>query len=137
VVKVFADTSYWIAILNPKDGLHDKARVVSRSFESSTFVTTDMVLLELLNYFAAKGSALRVVASQLVTQLRSNPGVIVVPQTEDLFLQSLAAYSGVPDKSWGLTDCASFVVMKEQGIAMALTYDKHFEQAGFAALLRR
>ena len=40
------------------------------------------------------------------------------------------------DKSWSLTDCISFVVMGEHGITDALTGDRHFEQAGFRALLR-
>ena len=35
-----------------------------------------------------------------------------------------------------LTDCISFVLMSEEGIAEALTGDHHFEQAGFTALLR-
>ena len=41
-----------------------------------------------------------------------------------------------PDKEWPLTDCVSFVVMKERGITEALTGDRHFEQAGFVALLK-
>jgi hypothetical protein len=39
------------------------------------------------------------------------------------------------DKAWGLTDCISFVVMREREIPEALTADEHFEQAGFVALL--
>jgi predicted nucleic acid-binding protein len=35
-----------------------------------------------------------------------------------------------------LTDCLSFVVMQDEGITQALTGDKHFEQAGFTALLK-
>jgi predicted nucleic acid-binding protein len=41
-----------------------------------------------------------------------------------------------PDKSWSLTDCISFVVMADRGLTEALTGDRHFEQAGFRALLR-
>ena len=41
-----------------------------------------------------------------------------------------------PDKDWSLTDCISFVVMEEHGITDALTGDHHFEQAGFRALLK-
>ena len=34
-----------------------------------------------------------------------------------------------------LTDCISFVVMKQYDLHEALTADHHFEQAGFRALL--
>jgi uncharacterized protein len=39
------------------------------------------------------------------------------------------------DKTWGLVDCASFVVMSERGVMEAFTTDRHFDQAGFACLL--
>jgi predicted nucleic acid-binding protein len=45
-------------------------------------------------------------------------------------------YQTRPDKSWSLTDCSSFLIMESEGIEAALTYDRHFEQAGFQALLR-
>lgn len=35
-----------------------------------------------------------------------------------------------------VVDCISFVVMEEEGITDALTGDRHFEQAGFIALLK-
>jgi predicted nucleic acid-binding protein len=40
------------------------------------------------------------------------------------------------DKDWSLTDCLSFVSMRDEGITEVLTGDKHFEQAGFTALLK-
>ena len=39
------------------------------------------------------------------------------------------------DKKWSLTDCVSFLVMKEENIEEALSADKHFTQAGFKILL--
>jgi predicted nucleic acid-binding protein len=53
-----------------------------------------------------------------------------------LFREAVERYNQRPDKSWGLTDCASFLIMEERGISEALTHDEHFVQAGFAALLR-
>jgi hypothetical protein len=47
-----------------------------------------------------------------------------------------ALYADRPDKYWSLTDCISFVVMKDHQITEALTGDHHFEQAGFVALLK-
>jgi hypothetical protein len=39
--------------------------------------------------------------------------------------------------AWVLTELANaFVVMRDRGIAGALTGDRHFEQAGFRALLK-
>ena len=35
------------------------------------------------------------------------------------------------DKTWGLVDCLSFVVMENQQISIALAFDRHFVQAGF------
>ena len=40
------------------------------------------------------------------------------------------------DKEWSLVDCASFVVMQQQGITEALTTDHHFEQAGLVRMLK-
>ncbi len=45
-------------------------------------------------------------------------------------------FSRRADKEWSLTDCTSFVVMREEGLTDALTTDHHFEQAGFSVLLR-
>ena len=44
-------------------------------------------------------------------------------------------YRARTDKEWGLTDCISFVLMKNEGISEALTADIHFRQAGFTAIL--
>lgn len=41
-----------------------------------------------------------------------------------------------PDKDWSLTDCISFVVMHDYGLADALTTEHYFEQAGVNALLK-
>jgi predicted nucleic acid-binding protein len=41
------------------------------------------------------------------------------------------------DKSFSLTDCTSFVVMRELNIKLALTSDRHFAMAGFKILPER
>lgn len=45
-------------------------------------------------------------------------------------------YAERSDKSWSLTDCASFLIMEALAIEAALTHDQYFAQAGFQVLLR-
>jgi predicted nucleic acid-binding protein len=61
---------------------------------------------------------------------------VVVAQTTEIFAKAPKLYEDVSDKNWSLTDCASFLIMREEGLTAALTHDRHFVQAGFQALLR-
>ena len=134
--KVFADTGYWIAIVNPHDDLHNKALQVSGSLGPHLIVTSEMVLSEMAAYFSDKGSRLRQAVVDLIRSIRTNPNSRVVPQTSLQFQDALALYEQSSDKEWSLTDCSSFLIMRELKITEALAHDSHFEQAGFVALLR-
>ncbi len=134
--SVFADSGYWIAVLNPGDGLHAKATSESKKLEKARMVTTDFVLIEVLAFFAGRRASLREAAVKLVEGINSNPNVDVEPARRALFLEALEMYKKRTDKSWSLVDCSSFCVMTSRSITQALTHDKHFEQAGFVALLR-
>lgn len=133
---VFADASYWIALLHPGDSLHAQARLLSSSLGPVKLVTSEMVLTECLNDFARRGVLLRKAVVELIKQLREDPDVQVVPQSSDQFRKAIALYAAREDKGWSHTDCCSFQIMEEKTLADALTHDRHFEQAGFRALLR-
>lgn len=138
---VFADTGCWIALLNPRDGLHAMALHVERSLRPRTLCTTEMVLAELLNEMAARGAPLRSAAIAFCAALQAradqpNADVLIVPQTPELFRTACSVYRQHRDKAWSLTDCASYAGMRERGLSDALTHDRHFEQMGFVALLR-
>lgn len=134
--SVFADASYWIALLNPRDTLHERAAMASASLGQARLVTSEMVLTELLNDFGMRNAGLRRIAMQAIQPLRDDRRVAIIPQTSALFHQALGLYAAREDKAWSLTDCASFRIMEGLGITDALTHDRHFEQAGFRALLR-
>jgi predicted nucleic acid-binding protein len=134
--EVFADTGYWIALLNERDSLHSQARELSSRLSDSITVTTEMVLTELLNHTSREGSRARRLAADTVLGLIAHPKVEVVPQTSDQFQAALERYLRRLDQNWSLVDCASFIVMETRQIQEALAFDRHFEQAGFIALLR-
>ena len=133
--QVFADTSYWIALVNPRDQIHAKAVTVTQQLSPVRILTSEMVLAEVLNSFS-DARPLRHVVGGMVQRLRSSRDVIIVPQTSEQFESALRRYKQAADKSWSLTDCASFQVMEAEQIQAALTHDQHFAQAGFETLLR-
>ena len=130
---VFADTSYYVALLSRADARHVNAVDVSRTLRRSV-VVTEFVLLELGNALS-RTDARRLFVSML-RHLRSDPYVVVVPASAELFDRGCDLYARRSDKGWSLTDCISFVVMEERGLSDALTTDHHFEQAGFQVLLK-
>jgi hypothetical protein len=62
-------------------------------------------------------------------------GVEIVAVRDEHFQQGCDLYARRKDKDWSLTDCISFVIMREYGIDSALTSDEDFEQAGFKRLM--
>ena len=133
---VFADAGYFIANLDNRDPLHERARTVAAGLGLFSTVTTQMVIAEVLNYVSRGGDYLRSLAVQMVRNLEARPDVEIVPQTEAQFRAAVERYAARPDQTWSLTDCASFLVMEQRNITEALAYDRDFEQAGFTALLR-
>lgn len=134
--EVFADTGYWIALLNRNDSLNARARELSVTLQDATIVTTEMVLTELLNNASRRGSDRRRLTAEAVVTWTANTRLEVVPQTTEQFHAALELYHARPDQSWSLVDCASFIEMETRQIREALAFDRHFEQAGFTALLR-
>lgn len=133
---VFADTSYWIAFLNEDDDLYEIAIKTTEKLFPMQIVTSEMVLSELLNHVSKKGENFRNAAVNFIHQLTEDTNVEIIPQTSQLFTSAFRLYAERQDKAWSHTDCSSFCIMEELGITEALTYDKHFEQVGFVALLR-
>ncbi len=132
---VFLDTSGWIALLDSDDLFHRQAaeRLEECGAAHRRVVTTDWVLAETGNGLArlpARGQFARAIAIFL-----ASPNSRLVRVNAELFDEALALYERAADKSWGLVDCASFVVMRRDRIVDALSADHHFRQAGFHCLL--
>ncbi len=133
--KVFADALYWIALINPLDQWHEKAVEGGKSLGKVTFVTTDNILEEVLNFYCERGKHFRNIAAQNVRAILLNLNVEVVSANHENFLNGVTLYESRLDKGYSLTDCVSMNVMREQNITQILTHDDHFEQEGFTILL--
>ena len=133
MTPIFADTSYYLALANSSDQHHRAAYQYTKDF-AGTFMTTAWVLTELANFLSHPAN--RSMFLSLLRDLRDDPRVTIVPPSEEVFERGLDLYARRSDKDWSLTDCISFVVMKQFGLITALTTDHHFEQAGFTSPLK-
>lgn len=130
---LFADTSFYVALWNSSDQMHRAATEYSRA-SSARLLLTEHVLVELGDFLSRSRSRDRFTG--LARLILLDPHADVIPASRRLLEAGLDLYGNRPDKDWSLTDCISFVVMREHGLTEALTTDHHFEQAGFKALLK-
>ena len=130
--RVFADAWFYIALLDADDQGHARAAAWSRDFNGKV-ITTRWVLAEAANSLALP--ALRRAMAAFLARVESDPDVCIAADSDTLYTRGLALYAARPDKEWSLTDCISFVVMADEALSESLTGDRHFEQAGFTALL--
>jgi predicted nucleic acid-binding protein len=131
---IFVDTGYLLALIQPRDSLHERALRWAHWLKEE-LITTEYVLLETFNALSAPVD--RPKAHSLLARLRSGAAIQIFSSSQPLFEAGLELHRVRPDKAWSLTDCISFQIMGEQGISRALAHDDHFQQAGFEALLRR
>ncbi len=133
MTPTFLDTSFLLALLLTDDAHHERAIAWQKAVRGG-LLTTEYVLVELAD--ALVSEHLRVKTSPVIRALKSDPAVQIVGADTGLMDRGMELYATRTDKRWSLTDCISFVAMRDAGAVDALTSDHHFEQAGFRALLR-
>ena len=129
---VFADTVFWLALIVRQDASHARSRTWANRI-TGRITTTAGVLLETANALA--GPPCRSHAISLINHLKQRDDVEIVDLDPALLDRGWRLYCDRPDKGWSWVDCISFVVMQDHQLETALTTDRHFEQAGFRAVL--
>jgi uncharacterized protein len=132
MTDVFADAFYFIAMLNSSDRFHAEAVDLTRTL-NRRLLTTSWVLVEVADALSSCG--IRQLAHRFLQRIALDNNTTVIAADSQWFSRGLVLYGNRADKSWSLTDCISFEVMKEHRISDALTGDHHFAQAGFRVLL--
>jgi len=131
--RLFLDTAFIQALLNPRDNYHNQAKQLFPRIRTASEVwITEAIFAEVGNALSAFN---RNGAVQFIQQCYRTDNIKVVSINTELLTQALALYKSRLDKTWGLTDCISFVVMQQQNLTDAVTADRHFVQAGFHALM--
>jgi uncharacterized protein len=134
MASFFLDTSYIIALEIADDQNHIAALQHWQSLRGTVpqLITTSYVFDEIVTFFNSRNRHSKAV--EIGTQLLESPSVEVIPVDETLFFQGWKFFQKYTDKSYSLTDSISFLIMEQRQLTQALTFDKHFVQAGFVKL---
>jgi predicted nucleic acid-binding protein len=133
--SLFLDTAGWFAALSPPEAGHAQAKAayVDAVRRGVLLVTTPLVAAEmhalLLRWRGPKAGA-------FFLETVFETGAHVVSELDDaLFDAALSRWiRKFADKRISLTDAVSFEVMRRERISHALTFDRHFSDAGFEIL---
>ena len=127
----FIDTSYLLALELANDQNHVAAEQHWQSLILSLprLVTTSYIFDEVVTFFNNRGYHSKVI--QIGNSLLYSPSLQFIHVDAILFQAGWIYLQQHQDKRYSLTDCISFIVMQNLSISTALTFDKHFAQAGF------
>ena len=130
MTRAFLDTSAVLALMNPKDEQHGRARGAfdRLATQRAALLTTSLVLVEI---YALLGRRLGLAA---VRAFRSD----LAPLAETMWVDEPTFESGLDlplarkKRDLSLVDAVSFLVMRQRGIEHAFAFDSHFEEEGFS-----
>ena len=112
---IFVDTSFLLAVLNPRDTLHSRAQAWAVSIAESLLVT-EYVVWEMVNSLSLPAD--RPKAHSALQAIQTASDWEWVPASKSLFAAGMQLHRERDDKSWFLTDCISFQVMQQRNRAL-------------------
>lgn len=128
---LFIDTGPFYARYDKRDSYRSQAVPLWDTMSRKKFncLTTNFVLSELITLAVYQlGSA---AATRVAREIYNSKLIHMLSVTPELELKALDWIERFSDQKFSMTDAVSFVVMTEQKIKMAFTFDSHFEIAGF------
>ena len=121
---IFIDASFYLSLLNPKDNNHEKAIKIGQEYESEEYVTSQMVLGEVLTVGSQRfDKTLTIKFIEEVLKSRTR----VVLEKPELIKRAYDIFKKIRSKNVSWVDCYSFAIMEKLKIKKALTFDKHFK----------
>ena len=138
MTHLFADTSGWGNLVDLTQPYHTMAVTIYRTArqQGRKIVTTNYIITELVALMTSPLRIARPAIIAFIESLKASPCVEIIHVNMNLDEQAWQLFKSRQDKEWSLTDCVSFMLMKQRSIMESLTTDYHFEQAEFIRLLK-
>ena len=129
-MKLFVDTSAFIALVDATDRNHRPARKCYLEIIESgnRLVSSNFVICETLNYLRTRISY-RVSIEFRESVYKSNI-LEVIPISSEIEEAAYKIFKKYKDKDFSFTDCTSFSLMEREKIKKVFSFDHHFVQYG-------
>jgi hypothetical protein len=129
-MRLFVDTSAWLALNDKNDQYHNKAIKKSSEIRKHKIglLTSEYIIDEsitLIRYRVSHNAAVIFGDSLLSSSI-----VTIVDVTNEDRLKAWEIFKKYEDKDLSFTDCTSFVLMKNLRLQKAFTFDEHFRHIG-------
>lgn len=127
---IFVDAGAWIAYTNPKDRHHDTALALYAELRQMNvqLVTTDYIIDETvtrLRYDVHHEMAVRFL--DFINDILAREELKLVRISQEIFDDAERFFRQHNTPRLSFTDCASFVVCKDEEITTAFGFDRHFQ----------
>ena len=130
---IFVDTGAWIAISNPKDQHHREAVTIYNRIQQQKiyFLTTDYVIDETITRLRYDTNHSLAIMFLSHIELLVETDILTIAKIDtDLFEKAKVLFRQYDSAKLSFTDCASFVVCRENNITEAFAFDQHFAMMG-------
>lgn len=133
-MRLFVDTSAWLALNDRNDQYHNKAELKSSEIKKQKIelITSEYIFDEsitLVRYRVSYRAAVIFGDSLLNSSI-----VRIEDITDEVRLKAWEMFKRYEDKELSFTDCTSFVLMKTLKLQKVFSFDEHFKQMGFEIL---
>jgi len=132
-MRLFIDTTAFIALEDENDENHkaalsyrEKIRQGKTAFRA--LYTSNYILDEVITLLRLRIS--HQAAVTLGETIKQSKVIRILRVTAPIEEKSWEIFKKYADKDFSFTDCTSFVIMEQEAISTAFTFDKHFQQFG-------
>ena len=125
---IFIDSSYLIALGNPIDSLHNRAKEIAAHLVKTdhAFFITNFIFLEVVTVLSQRQG--RKSALEVGTSLLIAPSIEMLHIDPQLQQETWSIFHSVAFKDISFVDCSIIATMKAQGISTLLAFDTHFKK---------
>lgn len=121
--SIFIDTSFWIALFNPTDNLHQKALKIAQKLDkqNNLFFISNFIFLEVVTVLSQRVG--KKTALEVGNYLLSDSRINLIHIDENLNDRTWQRFKEIKSKNASFVDASIIETMKMQRLTDLLTFD--------------